>query len=252
VIRVIVRWLGALIAGVAVLGLAAWVALSTRLTVPPKEALENGEQILQHSRVLVVVAHPDDADWWISGTLKRLVDHGAQVLLVVASDGEKGPNRIGAKDLPATRREEQKAAQAVIGYQDLRFLGLPDREVVQQPNVLETIEEIGEEFQPTLVITFDPDTPDLPYLHPDHEGIGRVVKQWLEKRTQPVEIAFFHTRRPNAAVEITDVYEAKLQALRQHRSQGLDRGGFSNRPQMAKNGSRVGVPLAETFRLETM
>lgn len=49
--------------------------------------------------------------------------------------------------------------------------------MVQQPYVPETIERIGEEFWPTLVVTFAPDTPDLPYLHPDHEGIGRIVKQ---------------------------------------------------------------------------
>jgi hypothetical protein len=65
-----------------------------------------------------------------------------------------------------------------------------------------------------------------------------------------VAIAFFHTRRSNAAVEITDVYESKLEALRQHRSQGLDIGAFANRPQMAKNGSRLGVPLAELSRIE--
>jgi LmbE family N-acetylglucosaminyl deacetylase len=252
VIRIVVRWIGAWIAGVAVLGLAAWVALSTRLTVSGEEALANGLRLLGHRRVLVIVAHPDDVDWWISGTLRRLVDAGAEVMLVVASDGEKGPNRIGAANLPETRREEQRAAQRVIGYQRLEFLGLPDREVVQQPNVLETIARIGEEFRPTLVVTFDPDTPDLPYLHPDHEGIGRIVKQWLEKRPEPMAVAFFHTRRPNAAVEITGVYESKLKALRQHQSQGLDRGAFANRAQMAKNGSRVGVPLAELFRIENL
>lgn len=246
--RLITRWLGMLLALVAVMGLVMWVALLTRLTVSPRQALANGEAMLEHRRVLVVVAHPDDADWWIAGTLRRFVEEGAEVMLVVASNGEKGPNRNGAQNLAEARREEQRAAQQVIGYQLLVFLEMPDREVARQPELPARIREIAREFKPTLVITFDPRHPELPYLHPDHEGVGRVVREWWMREGEGVAIAFFHSRRPDAAVDISDVYDLKREALQQHRSQGLGGAGSINQAAHARNGRRVGVPLAELFR----
>lgn len=248
-LRLAARWLGMLIALLAVMGLAAWVAMQTRLTVLPTRALANGGAMLEHRRVLAVVAHPDDADWWIAGTLRRFVEGGAEVMLVVASNGEKGPNRTGAQNLAEARKEEQRAAQRVVGYQHLVFLELPDREVVRQAELAPRIGEIAREFKPTLLITFDPRHPELPYLHPDHEGVGRVVREWWIREGEGVAIAFFHSRRPNAAVDITDVYEWKREALQQHRTQGLGGAGSFNRAAHARNGRRVGVPLAELFRL---
>ena len=246
--RLAARWLGMLIALLAVMGLVAWVVLLTRLTVPPKQALAGGRAMLEHRRVLAVVAHPDDADWWIAGTLRRFVEEGAEVMLVVASNGEKGPNRNGAQNLAEARKEEQRAAQQVIGYQRLLFLEMPDREVVKQPDFASRIHEIAREFKPTLLITFDPRHPELPYLHPDHEGVGRVVREWWMREGEGVAIAFFHSRRPNAAVDITDVYEWKREALQQHKTQGLGGASSFNRAAHARNGRRVGVPLAELFR----
>lgn len=248
--RLIARWLGMLLALIAVMGLVVWVVLLTRLTVPPRQALANGEAMLEHRRVLVVVAHPDDADWWIAGTLRRFVEEGAEVMLVVASNGEKGPNRSGASDLGETRKQEQRAAQQLIGYQHLVFLEMPDREVARRPELPARIREIAREFKPALIITFDPRHPELPYLHPDHEGIGRVVRQWWLAEGEGVAIAFFHSRRPNAAVDITEVYEWKREALQQHKTQGLGGAGSFNRAAHARNGRRVGVPFAELFRFE--
>lgn len=248
--RLAARWLGMLIALLAVMGLVAWVVLLTRLTVPPRQALAAGQEMLEHRRVLAVVAHPDDADWWIAGTLRRFVEEGAEAMLVVASNGERGPNRNGARDLPVARKEEQRAAQRVIGYQHLLFLEMPDREVVRQPELPERIRAIAKQFKPTLIVTFDPRHPELPYLHPDHEGVGRVVREWWMREGEGVAIAFFHSRRPNAAVDITDVYAWKREALQQHKTQGLGGAGSFNRAAHARNGRRVGVPLAELFRFE--
>ncbi|MER3412892.1 MAG: hypothetical protein C4341_01395 [Armatimonadota bacterium] len=246
--RAAVRQLGMLIAFLAVMGLVAWVVLLTRLTVPPRQALTAGREMLKHRRVLAVVAHPDDAEWWIAGTLRRFVEEGAEVMLVVASNGEKGPNWTRARNLAEARKEEQRAAQRVIGYQRLLFLEMPDREVVKQSDFAPRIREIALEFKPTLLITFDPRHPELPYLHPDHEGVGRTVREWWLQEGEGVAIAFFHSRRPNAAVDITDVYEMKREALQQHKSQGLGGAGSLNRAAHARNGRRVGVPLAELFR----
>jgi LmbE family N-acetylglucosaminyl deacetylase len=212
------------------------------------EALRAGEEMLRARRVLVFVAHPDDAEWWIGGTLRRFVLEGAHVRLVVASDGEKGRNRIRAEDLRATRREEQRRAGEVLGYSEIIFWGLPDREVSLQAGLGALIAGELREYQPDLVITFDPRLPALPYLHPDHEGLGhRVFEVWDQLGKKP-RLVFFHTRRPNVAVDITEVVEDKVKALLMHRSQNLGRGGGMNRQAHRSAGEMVGVPYAELLR----
>ncbi|HWP30637.1 MAG TPA: PIG-L deacetylase family protein [Fimbriimonadales bacterium] len=232
----------------AAFGYSVWWLLKMRLTVSPEEALERGRAILNSKRVLFIVAHPDDADWWVSGTARLFVLRGAEVGLVVASDGEKGRNLINAKNLAETRQTEQREAAKVIGISKLWFLHLPDREVAMQPGISRSLEEIIHEFEPDLIVTFDPSLPDLPYLHPDHEGIGRVVYSIWKENPGGAKLIFFHSRRPNIAVDITEVIETKVEALRKHRSQGLGRGGERNKEFHRAFGKRVGVPYAELFR----
>lgn len=231
-----------------IFGYTVVASLRMRLTVLPEEALARGEEILKSKRVLFIVAHPDDADWWVSGTARRFVLGGAEVGLVIASDGEKGPNRIHVKHLAETRREEQRAAAKVIGISKLWFLHLPDREVAMHSGLSRSLEEIIREFAPDLIVTFDPSFPDLPYLHPDHEGLGRVVYSIWKENPKGARLLFFHSRRPNTAVDITEVMETKVEALRKHHSQGLGRGGERNKEFHRAFGSRVGVSFAELFR----
>ncbi len=244
----LVFWILCSIVLLIVLGASFWWSFSNRLGDDPQEALRAGRELLSSRRVLVFVAHPDDAEWWIGGTLRRLVLSGALVRLVVASDGERGPNRVRAKNLREVRRAEQRAAGEVLGYSDIVFWGLPDRGVAGDPRVLPLIRQEIESFLPDLVITFDPRLPDLPYLHPDHEGLGhRVYEVWASLPTKP-RMVFFHTRRPNVAVDITEVIDEKINAFLKHRSQNLGRGGRRNREAHRKAGSMVGVPYAELFR----
>ena len=226
----------------------AWLILRTQLTVEHGEALARGELLVQRSRVLAIVAHPDDADWWISGTLRRLVIQGAEVALIVASDGEKGRNLTGAENLASKRIEEQMEAARIIGYETVHFLHLPDRGVTRDKELSADIRDIWEEFKPDAIITFDPDRPAMPYLHPDHESLGDVVRELWRTYTDRLPLYYFHTRRPDTGVEITSVIDTKLKALRAHLSQGLDSGGDRNRDYHRNTGKLVGVEYAELFR----
>src|SRR5687768_13960537 len=119
--------------GCGVLALVLWYVLRTAPTASSGEMAKSGEAVLKARRVVAVVAHPDDAEYWISGTLARLVRAGSRVVLVVASDGERGSNRVGSADLAATRRAEQRTAGGVIGYSEIVFLGQPDRAAADGP-----------------------------------------------------------------------------------------------------------------------
>ena len=79
-------------------------------------------------RALVVVAHPDDAEFWVGGTIARWTDAGTDVTFCVLSDGEAGgfDPAIPRSQIPQTRRAEQAAAAALLGVRDVRFFGLDE------------------------------------------------------------------------------------------------------------------------------
>jgi len=235
-----------LVFGAATLGI--WHEFRTRLPVPPREALQHGHTLLDAKRVLAVAAHPDDLEWYAGGTLARMAREGVEVYAFVASDGDKGPNRTNAPDLPAARRAEQRAAADIVGYRKVFMPGLPDRGVSRGDSLLRELRTVYAEVKPDIVLTFDPDLPSLPYLHADHQGAGRIVLDWWRDlgRGRPA-LYFWQTRRPDTAVDITDLMDVKERARDAHRSQSSGRGGIMRRSNAAA-GQRVGFPYAELFR----
>jgi LmbE family N-acetylglucosaminyl deacetylase len=79
-------------------------------------------------RALVVVAHPDDVDFWAGGAVACWTSAGTAVTYCVLSDGDTGgfDPQVPRSAIPGIRRAEQEAAAAVLGVSDVRFLGYPD------------------------------------------------------------------------------------------------------------------------------
>jgi LmbE family N-acetylglucosaminyl deacetylase len=77
-------------------------------------------------RVLVVIAHPDDAEFWAGGTVARWTGAGSEVTYCVLSDGEAGgfDPAIPRSEIPQARRAEQAEGAALLGVHDVRFFGL--------------------------------------------------------------------------------------------------------------------------------
>src|SRR5687767_6334420 len=80
------------------------------------------------ARALVVSAHPDDVDFGCSGTVARLRAAGTEVSYCIVTDGDAGeaPEGVARSDVAGLRQAEQRAAAAVVGVTDVRFLGHPD------------------------------------------------------------------------------------------------------------------------------
>src|ERR1035437_951585 len=79
-------------------------------------------------RVLVVVAHPDDAEFWAGGTIAGWADAGIEVTYCVLTDGDAGgfdPN-VPRSEIPRIRRAEQREAAGRLGVSEVRFLGLAE------------------------------------------------------------------------------------------------------------------------------
>ena len=124
-----------------------------------------------HRRVTVVAAHPDDETLGASGCLQALHRAGAEVTLVVATDGEAAYPALDAdarRDLARTRRAELTAALRAQGLGDVRvhWLGLPDS----------GLHECGPALRAALrPLLADADAYLAPWAgdpHPDHRAAG--------------------------------------------------------------------------------
>src|SRR5512140_2784489 len=81
-----------------------------------------------------IQAHPDDQEFTVAGTLARWVRAGCQVVSVIITSGDAGSNEVTRtadykQELSALRKEEQKAANAVLGIQETVCLHYPEGEL---------------------------------------------------------------------------------------------------------------------------
>ncbi len=199
--------------------LALLVVLTGRPMEPadPQAARRRGEALLRSpGPVLAVAAHPDDLEYYAGGTLSLLARRGVAVIAVICTDGERGGRR---PDLGRVRREEQREAARILGYREVRFLGYPDRGLSRARDLEAALEPIIREVRPAAILTFDAAYPRPPYIHPDHQAAGRAVLKAASRAGWTGPVALFHTRRPDASVDITPVLETKSAALHAHRSQ---------------------------------
>src|SRR5689334_21590189 len=91
---------------------------------PPRGADFSGRTIL------AVFAHPDDESLACGGTLARLADAGARVVLLCASRGEKGSVSdralVAGEDLGIVRSHELHEAAKILGIAEVLILEHPD------------------------------------------------------------------------------------------------------------------------------
>ncbi len=138
-------------------------------------------------KIMAVFAHPDD-EGAIAGTLATYIASGVEVMLVCATRGEAGeisdPALASPETLGAVRQKELEASCAILGIQQLRFLdycdsgmagtaenGHPTAFVQANPaEVIGKLVGLMREFQPDIVITFEPFGW---YGHPDHQAASR-------------------------------------------------------------------------------
>lgn len=127
------------------------------------------------SRAMVIVAHPDDADFSCSGTIARWVNAGCQVCYVLCTSGDVGIAEEGMTRARAIqiREPEQRAAAAAVGVTEVVFLREPDGMLEATMGLRKRLVREIRRFRPEVVIAGDP------YLvftangwvnHPDHRA----------------------------------------------------------------------------------
>ncbi len=223
-------------------------------------------------RALVIVAHPDDAEFLCAGAVARWVSEGGQVGYVLVTSGDKGSHdeEMTSERLAAVREKEQSAAAKLLGVSECVFLGYPDGFVEDTAELRGKLVREIRRFKPDLVVTWDPYR--LGHNHRDHRLTGQAAldavyplsrshlyySEHMEEGLEPhrvKEALLAGSDRANYHVDVSDFFHKKMKALRCHKSQ-LGRYPFGEvrkrvRQRMAEVGKEAGFKLAEAFhRLE--
>lgn len=221
-------------------------------------------------RALVVVAHPDDAEFGAAATIARWVDEGTEVRYVVATDGAAGsPDPAMTRErLVPLRVEEQRAAAGELGVTDIVFLGHPDGHLQATIPVRRQVAAEIRRHRPEVVLTLNPEirwTERGTVNHPDHRAIGDLVlhsinpaassRLWdqtlLDEGLEPWDVSELWLMSFGGGphhVDVTDTFDRKIAALRCHASQLGERDPEERmRAMAALQGQAVGVALSEAF-----
>jgi LmbE family N-acetylglucosaminyl deacetylase len=188
-------------------------------------------------KVLVLAAHPDDAEFFAGGTLAKMVAAGAQVATLIATNGDKGSFELDAARLAEVRRMETLRAAGVLGVQEVVFLDHHDGELDQlEPGRLrEQFVRAVRERRPDVLFTFDPFAPFED--HPDHRAVAFAALEAIDFASYPlcypeqlaeglephmVAEKYFFAKNPahaNKAVDISETLQTKIAAFLEHKSQ---------------------------------
>jgi LmbE family N-acetylglucosaminyl deacetylase len=183
----------------------------------PDVALHAGLELVSGPRrVLALSPHPDDLEWFCGGTCFLLRRSGGSVTAAILSRGERGGNRANMAEI---REKEQEQAGAILGYDRIIQLGLPDHKL-RAADLVPRLEALWQEVQPDVVLAFDPEGPLPAWNNPDHVAAGAAVLNLVRSRmAQGTRVYLYGTCRPNVSVDITEVLQEKEAAVRAHRSQ---------------------------------
>ncbi len=228
-------------------------------------------------RALVIVAHPDDAEFWAGGTIARWTDAGVAVTYCVLTNGELGgfDESLPRENMPRIRRTEQQQAAAMLGVKDVRFFGLAECELRSGDMQLRReLVALIRQVRPQRIITWSPEWNWQRFrsCHPDHRATGEIAlsaiypdagnqfahmplreEEGLEAWTVR-EAWLINSPQVNHYVDITETFERKVVSVRLHKSQTGNRQDLAAelRERIATNTAAAELPadrLAEAFQV---
>ncbi len=199
--------------------------------------------------VVVIGAHPDDADTSAGGTAIKFAEMGHRVLFVSLTNGDAGHFNMGGGHLAKIRRTEAEEAGRRFGV-TYKVLDNHDGELMPTLDVRLQVIRIIREWNADIVIG------PRPYdYHPDHRNTALIVQDAAfmvvvpnvasdtpALTTNPV---FLYTQDrfqkpypfiPDIAIDISDVFEQKIYGMSAHKSQYFEwlpwlSGDLENVPQ---------------------
>ena len=197
------------------------------------------------SKILVIVAHPDDIDFGAAGSVATWTAAGIDVVYCLVTSGDAGGDDRSEshEDRSAAREAEQIAAAHEVGVSELIFMRRPDGRLEYNLALRRDLSRVIRQVRPDRVVTQSQHVNlDRIYAsHPDHLAVGAAA---LAAVYPDARNPFAHTEllddeglepwsvpevwimgpqdssvRGLESVDITDVFDKKVRALRAHVSQ---------------------------------
>lgn len=220
---------------------------------------------------MVIIAHPDDAEFTCAGTVARWIKEGHPVIYIICTDGSRGSNDPGMSPevMAPIRRAEQLEAARILGVQEVIFLNHEDGTLQHTLELRRELTRLVRRYKPDAVICGDPTriiSRNVYINHPDHRAAAEagiyaifpsavtryIFPQLLDEGLEPHKVEEVYLYAPSEAndwVDISDTIDLKMAALKAHRSQvAPDYVDQRIREWNGELGRQYGVAYAEEFR----
>lgn len=214
----------------------------------------------ESKKILVVLAHPDDPEFFLGASIARWIKAGDQVHYVLLTRGDKGAKdeTLTAEDVCNIRMEEQANAAQSLGVASVAYFDYEDGYLIPDLDMRKMVVRAIRQFQPHILVTCDPGNlfPSPQYInHPDHRNAGQVVidavfpaagnrfffPELLDEGFSPHEVEevwMSLTNQPDVKLDVTEHWDDKIKALKHHASQIGD-------PDVFEKMMRDRIPLEE-------
>jgi len=201
--------------------------------------------------ILVILAHPDDPEFFLGASIARWVKAGHRVRYVLLTKGDKGANESSLSNVEITkmRMDEQQAAAGHLGVISIDFLDYEDGYLLPSLAMRREVVRWIRHYQPDILVTCDPTNtfPSEHYInHPDHRYVGQVVidavfpgagnpfyfPDLIEVGYPPHEVEevwMSLTEQADITLDVTAHWEDKIKALKCHASQIGDPDAFEKK-----------------------
>lgn len=183
--------------------------------------------------LLIMAAHPDDAELSCAGTIARHVQEGRKVGIVDFSRGE-----MGSRGTPEQRLQEAEEASRILGIAARENMGFADGFFENDEQHQRALIRVIRKYRPEVVLANA-----LEDRHPDH-GKGALLAQsacflsGLQKITttddsreqdpwRPGKLFHYIQDRymkPDVVVDISGYWDVKFNAIKAYKSQFYDPG----------------------------
>jgi len=227
------------------------------------------------ARVMAIFAHPDDIEFGCAGSIARWVQAGAEAVYVLLTSGDVGiaDLRLSRAEAAAIREAEQSAAAQVVGVQEVVYLREPDGTLVNSLELRKKLVREIRRFRPEVLICGDPTAwfvGDTYINHPDHRaaaaaaleavfpaaGQPHLFEELAEEGLRAHKVRKVYVQAfggGDTFVNISDVMDLKVAALRKHASQFKN---FDPEPMIREWAAGAGkgkeMAYAESFRVITL